>query len=264
MGNKLSAWLLANVCLWVIVACSLLPKQATNQPTPPASDRHQPVEQLMLNATVRLAAETWLVNEGEYGYTILRSEGHGTVVNGRFLITHNHHTIPLSLSETGFDPDIYTRLFIFNPAGDLINILPLTDFQIALREPQTLLLTYVGQKSDLPFGTVGLIVEQLGTAGGLQPGDEVAQINWDGKITSVEWTQVTAVHLQHDPPCLELAHETQLGASGGAIFWEGKHIGNNWLKGIKVSGQTGQSCQYSKAILNSKELLAYLTAHALP
>lgn len=257
MGHRLSAWLCVSLWLWVVAAC-LPPPNRTARPTT------QPVEQVMLEATVQLAVETWLVNEGEHGYTILKSEGHGTVVNGRFLITHNHHTIPLSLSETGLDPDIYTRLFISNSAGDLINVLPLTDFQIALREPQMLLLAYAGHKSELPFGTAGLNVEQIGTATGLEPGVELAQIDWDGGRTYVVWTRVTAVHQQNNPPCLELNNGTQLGASGGGIFWQGQHIGNSWLKGSRTGTANGATCQYSKAALNSPELLAYLAAHVPP
>lgn len=266
MGKRLLLGLWASWWLWATVACSGLPQQARSSPTPPAIDGHQPVEQLMLEATVRLAVETWLVNEGERGYTILKSEGHGTVVNGRFLITHNHHTIPLSLSETGFDPDIYTRLLVFNAAGDLVNILPLTDFQIALREPQTLLLAYVGDKTDSPFGTMGLKVEQVqvGTAVLLEPDAEVAQINWDGQTTWVEWPRVTAVYPQHEPPCMELASQPQLGASGGGIFWQGQHIGNTWLKGIRTGEANGGTCQYSKVVLNSVQLTHYLNSYLPP
>ncbi|MCB8977408.1 MAG: hypothetical protein H6657_08320 [Ardenticatenaceae bacterium] len=266
MGNKWFAWFWAGLWLWTTVACSQFPQTTARLPTPTVTDSRQSAEQLILDATVRVAVETWLVNDGERGYTILKSEGHGTVVNGRYLITHNHHTIPLSLSETGFDPDIYTRLLVFNVAGDLVNILPLTDFQIALREPQTLLLAYVGEDTDSPFGTVGLKVEQVqvGTAVLLEPDAEVAQINWDGQTTQVEWTQVTAVYPQHEPPCVELASQPQLGSSGGGIFWQGQHIGNTWLKGIRTGAANGGTCQYSKAALNSPELLAYFVNHALP
>lgn len=264
MRNKWFVGLLASLWLWATVAC--FSTHTAVSPPPSATNGHPPVEQLMREATVRLAVETWLVHEGERGYTILKSEGHGTVVNGRFLITHNHHTIPLSLSETGLDPDIYTRLFIFNTDGELINTLPFTDFQIGLREPQMLLLVYVGEKSETPFGTVGLGVEQVlaGTAVLLEPGVEIAQIDWDGSSTHVDWTVVTAVYPQHIPPCLELDHQPQFGASGGGIFWLGQHIGNTWLKGSRSSAANGTICQYSKAALNSPELLAYLTAHAPP
>lgn len=255
----LSLW--ASLWLGALVAC--FPRQtAVSSPTPSTS-AHPPAEQLMLEATVRLALETWLVNEGERGYTILKSEGHGTVVNGRFLITHNHHTIPLSLSETGLDPDVYSRLFIFNSAGEQVNILPLTDFQIGLREPQMLLLVYVGEPEDLPFGTAGLGVEQVGTAVPSK-GSEIAQIDWDGHTTHVDRTAVTAVYPPYDPPCLELASQPQPGASGGGIFWQGQHIGNTWLKGSRSSAASGTSCQYSKAALNSPELVTYLIAHAPP
>ena len=266
VGNKWFASVWAGLWLWAIIACSQFPQPAARSPTPTTIDSRQSAEQQILDATVRVAVETWLVNDGERGYTILKSEGHGTVVNGRYLITHNHHTIPLSLSETGIDPDIYTRLLVFNAAGDLVNILPLTDFQIALREPQTLLLAYVGDKTDLPFGTMGLKVEQVqvGTAVLLEPDAEVAQINWDGQTTWVEWPRVTAVYPQHEPPCMELASQPQLGASGGGIFWQGQHIGNTWLKGVRTGTANGRTCLYSKAVLNSVQLIRYLNSYLPP
>jgi hypothetical protein len=262
MRGKLWFWLWVTFWLCLPAACSPTLPAATNQPT--AVNKAE-TEALLLSTTVRLRWETWLVNENNQGYTILDADGHGTVVNGRYLITHNHHTIPLSLSESGFDPDIYTRLLVFNSGGNLVNILPLTDFQIALREPQMLLLVYVSQKEAQPFGTDGLAVAQLRawTTLPLEPGSEVAQINWDGSRTTVKWAEITAVHDQQNPPCLEMANHIRPGASGGAIFWQGYHIANSWLNGTKTNSAGGQTCPYSKAALNSGDLIAYLAAHAL-
>jgi hypothetical protein len=129
-----------------------------------------------------------------------------------------------------------------------------------------LLLVYVGQQEAQPFGTDGLAVAQLKAwpTLPLEPGSEVAQINWDGTRTTIKWTEITAVHDEQNPPCLEMANHIMPGASGGAIYWQGYHIANSWLNGTKTSPKREHPCQYSKAALNSAELITVLTTNSLP
>ena len=257
--NKLWRLLCCCVIGWFVAACALPLEPLAEIQSRAQADVRLEIEERLLDATVRVQIETWLVNENEQGYTILQAEGHGTVVNGRYLITHNHHNIPLLLSETGFDPNVYSRLIIYNAAGEEIGILPMTDFRIALREEQMLLLAYTGDKLSVPFGTMGLDASQIAAwqNAAIQPEDTVAQINWDGAATTVTWAQVTAVRTARTPPCLELASQTLVGASGGAVFWNGLHIGNNWLNGTVSSPHDAQTRHYSLAAMNSAELAAF-------
>jgi len=49
----------------------------------------------ILDTTVRIRIDSWAVREGETGYDIHTSLGHGTVMADRYLVTHNHFsTLP--------------------------------------------------------------------------------------------------------------------------------------------------------------------------
>jgi hypothetical protein len=87
----------------------------------------------------------------------------------------------------------------------------------------------------------------------LQPGMEVAQIDWDGQIAHVDWVRVTAVHFEGDTPYLELDNFVQQGASGGGVFYEGVHIANNWFRSTDRTADSGEVVrQASVAALNNQ------------
>jgi hypothetical protein len=55
----------------------------------------QEMEQRILSTTLRIEIETWIIYVEGQGYTTLSSNGHGTVMDGRYLLTHNHFVLPL-------------------------------------------------------------------------------------------------------------------------------------------------------------------------
>ena len=53
------------------------------------------IEEVILQSTVRVRIETWVVKSGESGYEFGYSMGHATLKDGRYLVTHNHFNVPL-------------------------------------------------------------------------------------------------------------------------------------------------------------------------
>ena len=85
----------------------------------------------------------------------------------------------------------------------------------------------------------------------IHAGTEVAQVNWDGQITYIDWVKVQDVITQDGVPRIVLANPINEGSSGGGIFWNGVHIANNWLA-VEYMNEAGmKTYQYSIAALNS-------------
>jgi len=84
---------------------------------------------------------------------------------------------------------------------------------------------------------------------------EVAQVDWDGATTRVDWTTVQEVNVEDGVPRLVLADDVMLGASGGGIFWQGIHIANNWLM-VQHYGESGKLTDtMTKVALNAAPLM---------
>ena len=56
----------------------------------------------------------------------------------------------------------------------------------------------------------------------------VAQVDWDGNESRVEWTTIEEIITEDGVPRLLLNNGVTRGSSGGGVFWNGKHIANNW------------------------------------
>ncbi|MCP4417749.1 MAG: hypothetical protein GY805_14085 [Chloroflexi bacterium] len=86
----------------------------------------------------------------------------------------------------------------------------------------------------------------------LAPGMEVAQINWDNETAHVQWVNIKSVTTNVGTPRIELNNGVIKGASGGGIFRDGTHIGNNWTSSTvqEVNGGTVVDA-FSAAALNS-------------
>lgn len=90
---------------------------------------------------------------------------------------------------------------------------------------------------------------------GLRPGMEVAQLNWDGQNTHVDWVRVSRIDLDNGTPVVRLENYVAPGASGGGVFYAGHHIGNNWFRRADMQFSAGTSVKkWTFAALNETGL----------
>jgi hypothetical protein len=184
--------------------------------------------------------------------------GHGTVLGGRYLVTHNHYPLSGDALANGGEGGV-TAISIFKANGDIILLkAPLTYFSVATIEPEALVLDFQTYDGTGFFQSLGVpSAESKAYDGQLQPGMEVAQIDWDGQTAHVDWVRVTAVYSDGDTPQLELDNFVEQGASGGGVFYDGYHIANNWSRNIDRQADTEEVLrQYSVAALNSPQVAA--------
>ena len=81
-------------------------------------------------------------------------------------------------------------------------------------------------------------------------GMEVAQINWDGETTYVDWVIVKAVEQENGVQMIVLDNFVVQGASGGGVFLDGYHVGNNWFRGTETTADGQVLAQYTVAAMN--------------
>ncbi len=213
------------------------------------------LEAQILASTARVRLETWIVAQNDAGYELFHSENHATVKDGRTLVTHNHFDIPLSLRQTAGEPEIFTTVFIYSAAGELRHRGQLSDFAVILEDPETLVLAHreAGFLTGLGFSPAAFASwESLPPLAGV----EVAQIDWDGVRARVDWVTVGEVIVGGGTPRIELADGTKTGASGGGIFWNGRHIANNWKVEKGLDGQGSVVVETTTAALNSERLVS--------
>ena len=226
----------------VIVSCA--------DPTAEHRARCLELETQILSATVRIEFQTWMVASNETGYEILNAVGHATVKDGRYLVTHNHTEIPLSIDPLAGEDEVFTRVFMYTAAGELVHEGPLTDFAIIFEDDETVILAHheTGFMTALGFASANFSSWQDGTP---EIGTEVAQVDWDGERTRVDWITVTDVTTQSGVPQIELVGGAKKGASGGGIFWQGRHIANNWSVERGLDSQGNVVVEKTTAALNS-------------
>ena len=218
--------------------------------------RCEEMEAQILAATVRLEVDL-LEAHADGGYEIVkRTLGHATVMAGRYLVTHNHYSLTLENLNDGK----LRRLSAYAPDGSvLVQDAPFHVFDVLVAEPQTLVLdfgTYAGQGA-LAYN--GLASAEFGQAQalGVQPGAEVAQVTWDGTETTVQWVRVADVRSDDGTPVVALDSVAEKGASGGGVFYEGYHVGNNWYRATEEQATTGEVLRrYTVAALNVTALMA--------
>jgi hypothetical protein len=206
-------------------------------------------EEQILNTTVRILIETWLVADNEQGYIIDHSAGHATVTNGRYLVTHNHFSIALSIrqqADAGHDNGAsysganysgadYSVIFLYDTQGNLLHKSSLSDFEIIREEQETLILAH--KQADF-FDELGIESAEFKDWRSLplEIGMEVAQVDWDGRTTRVDWATVQDIRLHNETPVLIIDDGARPGASGGGIFWNGYYVANNWHIEEKIDG----------------------------
>lgn len=236
-------------------------------PEPRDVRRCRALEQEILSSTVRLEIDAWIGQpagpdgSSQRAYRPLRGNGHATVKDGRYLITHNHFSVPLS---THGEPAViaFGKVSVFTASGQRLHL-----------EGQSVILDHAGGRREtvvLNFGLVDGVgfFESAGLSSAdfisgrpltLEPGAEVAQINWDGAATYVQWTTVEAVTTQDGVPSLVLSKGLQPGASGGGVFWNGYHVANNWTAVETYDPNRQTYGEKSTAALNDDNVLSQST-----
>lgn len=233
-------------------------RESCAQPTGKMAQTCRELEQRILAATVRIELQGWKVADDESGYDIDYTVGHATIKEGRYLITHNHFRIPLSIRLQEGTSEVYTMVTLSDSSGQTLFKGPISDFEIAWEDPETLVFAYKDEELFQDANNVSAEVSDWSSLP-LKAGMEVAQVDWDGTTTRVDWTTVQEVDVEDGVPRLVLADGVTLGASGGGIFWQGIHIANNWLL-MQHYGESGTLTDtMTKVALNSTPVSGQLS-----
>ena len=245
-----------------IVLLSLrLKGESCQRPLPWHKQQCAAMEQAILEATVRIALHGWV--EVETGYEVERINGtigHATVVDGRYLITHNHFGVPLSqvLTYNRYALGEFTGVSVFRLDGSaVLDQAPIESFVVVSEQGETAVLDF-GQGF---FTHLGLRSAKVAseTAVALQSGMEVAQVDWDRQgHTQVVWTKIDTIYAENNLPLMQVQHFIELGASGGGVFINGIHIGNNWGRITETNQLTGQASQNLSLVALNTILLTTL------
>jgi hypothetical protein len=193
-----------------------------------AETRCAELEQQILDSVVRL--EIYYENI-DSGSGLGKKLSHGTIKDGRYLVIHNHFQVSFSQSAGKSEDDALT-FAMYKTSGEILMLhtgsLP---FSMVVEEEETLVLDFGTRSNGQGY------FEWLGMTSAsfmgwqdvpLQPGDEVAQIDHDGKHSFITWTRVDEVITNDGVPRITMQNDLIGGASGGGVFWNGFHIANNW------------------------------------
>lgn len=233
---------------------AFVPKSATcARPLPSRAAHCREMEAAILAATVRLAIHGRI--EVENGYDIRQISGtvsHATVVSGRYLITHNHFGLPLSqvLLYNQHANGGLSGASVYRLDGTLVlDHGPISAFRVVFEEGETVILDF---GPDF-FGRAGIpsIPVASGKAAGLTAGREVGIVDLDSQgHTCLVWTDVEAVYPAGDLTLMRTTHGIHVGASGGGVFLDGRHIGNNWGLVVRPAGGQGEMVERTLVAVN--------------
>jgi hypothetical protein len=186
--------------------------------------------------------------DGQGGYTLEDSSvGHGTIIEGRYLLTHNHFGLSL---EDAQDSRRRT-VTLYRPDGEaIITDAPFSSFEVVSAGPETLLFDFGDFGGVGLFAALGLPSAQVESGAALQSGMEVAQVDWDGRTAHVDWVRVRAVTDVEGSRTLVLDNFVERGASGGGVFYEGDHVANNWNRQTELTAGGEVLDQYTLAAVN--------------
>lgn len=259
---------LIGLALLIGVKLTIIEPTAASNTTKPAGCREphearagwcRALERQILNSTVLISFKGWVIKPGGAGYQADYSSGHGTVMDGRYLVTHNHFSLPVS-DERGEGGEVYgVRIYLYDSAGLPVFQGPSSEFEVVVEEGETLVLRHEDEGF---FKALGFSSAEFGAWASLpvEIGVEVAQVDWDGLTTRVDWVKVKDVDMEAGTPRLVLADGVFPGASGGGIFWEGVHVANNWLYQAKVGEGGDRYDEATTAALNPQAVIYLVKA----
>ncbi|NJN53520.1 MAG: RHS repeat-associated core domain-containing protein [Anaerolineae bacterium] len=146
---------------------------------------------------------------------------HGTIVDDQTLLSHNH-----------FDEFKYSisRITLYDSSGNLIQYNGSVTQRFTEGEQSS---TFEFDSSVFSGQTSATFENNISS--GVQVGDEVAVIDWDGAnpgSTKVVWANVMSISTYDGVPSLQVDVNVNKGASGGGIFFNGSHIANNTNTGL--------------------------------
>ena len=214
------------------------------------------LETSILAVTVRIEMHAQYELQGHM-YTKVHPS-HATIMAGRYLVTHNH--FKFSLTETAAGHEVgYIAISLRRADGTLIvDQAPLAAFTIAHIDAQTLVLEFVNAQGHGLFAALGLPSANFADwqAANLQPDIELAQIDWNGARAHVDWVQIDTLQLNDPVPQLQVNNFARFGCSGGGVYWNGQHIGNNWARNLEENPANDEIIRrYSIIALNSSGVL---------
>ena len=231
------------------------PELSCANPAPAMLAACQAMEREILDSTVRLLMFTPLIHVEGFGVRIVNSMGHATIMNGRYLVTHNHYDETLMPMLQQGDPENLITINIFSTNGEIISQVPGQTLSVLVVDQETVVFDF-GEKDGAAFFTALGLPSAKFTA---QPsvifeaGMEVAQIDWDGTSSHVDWVSIDAINTGSETPIINISNCMMKGASGGGVFWQGQHIGNNWSRTDKCdSGLVSGDEIVSTVALNSQ------------
>lgn len=217
------------------------------------------IEQTILASTLRIEISTWMMYVEDQGYVSYSGDGHGTVIDGRHLVTHNHFQVPLQDIIADDENSELATVTLYKADGQQLWQGPLTAIEVAYKGTETLLFEFQDEDGRGLFETLGVPSAEFEILlqNPVQLGTEVAQINWDNRQAYVQRTKVEAITKEGDTPVIRLSGCLVPGSSGGGIFVDGVHIANNWSKVDGCDGSPNDNMPFqSTGALNSIELVA--------
>ena len=212
------------------------------------------LEQAFLDSTVRLLIYALPADPEDTDSPVLATVSHGTVLEGRYLVTHNHYANNVFSTDQQDEPDNSVIIDIFDAGGEFLLRVPAQTVSALVVDRQTMVLDF--GESDGPglFAAAGFLSADFISQSSvdLQPGMEVAQIDWDGTSSHINWVTIEEVTTESIIPNIKLSDCINSGASGGGVFWRGNHIGNNLSRSFKCNPELDFGTAYhSKVVLNS-------------
>ena len=154
------------------------------------------IENEILASTVRIEFREWQHSNNTLSF-IERGTSHGTIKDGRYLITHNHFSVPLTQMQKNAEGSCI-KVSIYRTNGNVVlQDMPLTAFNIVFEDEQLLIFDFLSYGDQGLFAMLDIPSAQFTTwsDANLQVGAEVAQlsvnnesltVNVDPPLTSME------------------------------------------------------------------------------
>lgn len=205
------------------------------------------VEENILAATVLIKFHGTIEIEDGNGYEEIQGTiSHATVIDGRYLVTHNHFGVSLSqLSQIEqYCGGGFSGVSIYKVDGQpVLDNAAINVFTVLFEDGETTVLDFGLVDGQGFFAHAGMASADVaaGNNAKLRPGMEVAQLDWDAYgRTAVVWTRIDEFGLHKGQQAAKVDHYITVGASGGGLFLDGVHVGNNWARVMLISPDSGE------------------------